>query len=173
MIRILNASYDDGYSLPYGGYPSRLPSTRDISNTFFGRYKSGERNITSKLITVFFAYWGEFISRDLIYTADGIGPCESFPIPIPNGDDFYDPKNLTNLTMNFCRTPPINGTGTNITNIREYANYATPWIDASHIYGVNQTWANALRTFKNGLMKTYFTKGPDGEIGRASCRERV
>jgi len=86
--------------------------------------------------------------------------CNPFLIPIPLGDPFYDVTGTGTATMNFCRTIWINGTGTSVSNRREFPNNVNSFLDAGTVYGSSTAVNTALRTFQNGMMKN--TTGPDG-----------
>ena len=63
--------------------------------------------------------------------------------------------------MTFCRLIPQNNTGTSTQNPRQFPNFITAWLDGSVVYGYENGRTNALRAFKNGLMKT--SPGVDGD----------
>jgi len=116
--------------------------------------------VTSNLLTFF----GQFMDHDLTFSQDtnDTGPvCNSFPIPIPKGDNFYDSGFTGTQTMRFCRLSLAAGTGTGTGNPANFPNIITSWIDASTVYGYTNDRTQALRAFKGGLMKT--SPGVDGD----------
>jgi len=160
-VRKVN-KYADGISIPYGGEPSTLPSARLVSNLIFNRpiphYLAAK---TTNALTFF----GQFIDHDIAltnfpntYDAD----CDHFPIPVPTGDQFFDPTAKGGVIMDFCKSDIVPGTGTNTSNPREFPNSDTGYLDLSQVYGNCQRDAYALRTFQGGLLKT--TNGIDGEL---------
>lgn len=68
---------------------------------------------------------------------------EQFNIAIPQGDRYFDPYNTGTATMNFHRSSDyvIDRNG-----IRQQQNTITTYIDASNVYGSDETTAKALRT---------------------------
>jgi len=152
--------YEDKIGIPTGGLQSKLPSPRNISNIIFNRILSGSRPESQKA-TALMTYMGQFIDHDITQTPT-TSPCEQFLLPIPKGDPIFDPAGTGTANMAFCRSTPLNGTGTSATNPRAYSNDINGYLDASVIYGLDNTTQRALRTLSGGLLKT--SKGPEGEL---------
>ena len=76
---------------------------------------------------------------------------ECFPIPVPNDDNFYGPRNVTCLefrrSVTFCGEKG---------GSKEQFNEVTHFIDASTVYGSEEEIAHELRTFVNGELKARF-----------------
>ena len=113
------------------------------------------------------AVWGQFLDHDITSTAsnrknDGstISCCseskslhpECFPISLDSGDSYYNSYNVT--CMNFVRSAP---SLTCCLGPRQQMNQVSSYIDGSVIYGVDFDTVISLRTFNNGLLKTYKT----------------
>jgi len=160
-LRKIN-KYQDGISIPYGGEPSTLPSPRLISNLI------SNRNIPHYLAaktTNALTFFGQFTDHDMALTNfphTYQASCDHFPIPVPTGDQFFDPKSEGGVIMDFCKSDFIAGTGTNTSNPRQFPNSDTGYLDLSQVYGNCQRDAYSLRAFQGGLLKT--TSGPDGEL---------
>lgn len=58
------------------------------------------------------------------------------------------------------RSLPLPGSGTNKQNPREHVNSATAWLDASALYGSTPEVLDALRSHKDGKLKSQ--RGKDG-----------
>ncbi|KAJ6655701.1 hypothetical protein lerEdw1_004754 [Lerista edwardsae] len=162
--RWLPAEYEDGLSLPkgfsanhlYHGHP--LPLVREVSNKIAA---TSNENITEdEGRSLAFMHWGQWVDHDLdlapmtetnIHNKEGecdtscryAPPC--FPIKIPPGDPRITKEGVC---MPFIRTAPIcNPT----TLIREQINAVTSYLDASLVYGNEDTLARALRNQSNSL----------------------
>ena len=137
LIRIANADYGDDISALAG---ANRPSPREISNTVLAQKKSV---YNYKLASDMLWQWGQFLDHD-IDLSEGIEPPEPAPIPIPAGDEFFDPNNTGSITMAFNRS--IYDLSTGINSPRQQLNELTGWIDASNVYGSDEERAIALRT---------------------------
>lgn len=89
--------------------------------------------------------WGQFVDHDIDLTS-GADPVEPAYIPIPAGDPYFDPENSGSMVMEFERSVYDPETGTGADNPRQQLNMITTWIDASNVYGSDETRATALRT---------------------------
>ncbi len=134
-------------------------SPREISNIVSDQTVStpSSRNLSSLVFS-----WGQFLDHDIDLTPEG--ETEISTIPIPSNDPLF-----TDM-IPFSRSEFLEGTGD--TTTREQMNIITSWIDASNVYGSEQTRADWLRTFEDGKLKTsagnllpYNTI--DGEAGSA------
>ena len=98
--------------------------------------------------------WGQFVDHDIDLTS-GADPVEPAYIPIPAGDPYFDPENSGSMVMEFERSVYDPETGTGADNPRQQLNMITTWIDASNVYGSDETRATALRTNDGtGKLKT-------------------
>lgn len=161
--RALNPDYCDGVSEPRCSLDgSPLASAREISITVHR-----PSYYTDPHFTVMLAVWGQFLDHDITATAgtqgqDGepIECCtklepkhpECFPVPLGNGDPYFDDYNIT--CMNFVRSAPA---PTNRLGPREQYNQASAFIDGSVVYGATEEKVNALRAFEDGKLKMFIT----------------
>ena len=145
LDRVGPAAYADGMSMPAGG--SR-PSARAVSNGIAAQTGS---IVNDRMLSDWVWQWGQFLDHDLDLT-DAASPAESFPIPVPMGDPFFDPFNTGTQTIPLSRSAydPVTGS----INARQQMNQITSWIDASNVYGSDMTRANALRTMSGGRLAT-------------------
>ncbi|OWY69773.1 hypothetical protein B7486_19210 [cyanobacterium TDX16] len=139
------AAYADGMSMPAGG--SR-PSARAVSNGIAAQTGS---MLNDRMLSDWVWQWGQFLDHDLDLT-DAASPAESFPIPVPMGDPFFDPFNTGTQTIGLSRSAYDPATGS--VDARQQMNQITSWIDASNVYGSDMTRANALRTMSGGRLAT-------------------
>jgi peroxidase len=119
----------------------------------------------------------EWIMHDVSYSADTVSPIrageppeigfegsdtteEYIDVPIPPGDEAFDPYGYGNRTFRVWRTKAVAGTGTSKENPREHENGATAWLDASALYGSTEDVARVLRSYKHGKLKAAI--GKDG-----------
>jgi hypothetical protein len=89
----------------------------------------------------FITVWGQFIDHDIVYTKEGK---ESWPIPVPKCDEFFDPHCHGDKVIDFERSD----------GDKDLTNIATAWIDASNIYGSTYEVNEVVRAWKHGLLKT-------------------
>ncbi|MGB1242456.1 MAG: peroxidase family protein, partial [Chitinophagales bacterium] len=117
------------------------PSPRAISNYLVAQPESvlSPRNLSSLVFT-----WGQFLDHDIDLTPEGHTEYE--PIQMPEDEPLFT------SSIPFFRSEIHEGTGE--INARQQTNLITSWIDASNVYGSEQTRANWLRTFTEGKLKT-------------------
>lgn len=141
LIRLADPAYEDGISSPAG---SNRPNPRTISNVVAAQDDPENRpNITDTTNMVF--QWGQFLDHDIDLTE---GKDESFPIIVPEGDEFFESGSEIPLERSiFDKT-------TGIDNPRQQINEITAWIDASNVYGSDKKRAKFLREGKCGRLKT-------------------
>jgi len=138
LRRVAPAAYADDIAAPAG--PSR-PNPRALSNTILAQPElRSERMGVSDI----FWLWGQFIDHDISLTEVN-EPLESFPLPIPQGDSWFDPDGTGHREMAFERSAWDPTTGTGADNPRQQTNVITTWIDASQVYGSDPVRAAALR----------------------------
>lgn len=109
-----------------------------------------ETKINDRGLTDMLWQWGQFLDHDITLT-EAAEPHEPLPIAIPTGDEFFDPGSSGAKSIVFNRSEFEIDTET---GNRMQTNRITSFIDASNVYGSDQNRANALRTFKNGKLKT-------------------
>ncbi len=147
LLRVATAAYADGISTVGG---ESRPSARVISNALAAQ---GELNIPSdRMLSAMVYAWGQFIDHDLGLT-DTNGT-ELLSIPVPTGDEFFDPFGTGTQAINTTRSVYDFTTGTSTSNPREQTSSLTSWIDGSMIYGVDAATSASLRSFVGGAMKT-------------------
>ncbi|MDN3567330.1 peroxidase family protein [Paeniroseomonas aquatica] len=140
FIRIGEAHYADGISVPLGG-----PNPRTISNLVVGEGDAVVAN-DQGLSGMMYA-WGQFIDHDLTRsTGDGVN---SIAITVPNGDPIYADGTFIPLTR--AVQDPSSGAGTGTPAIA--INRNSGWLDGSMVYGSDSVTAAALR-LADGHMAT-------------------
>ncbi len=97
------------------------------------------RNLSSLVFT-----WGQFLDHDIDLTPEG--ETEYVPILLSANEPLFTQP------IPFLRSEPFPNSGVN--GPREQENIITSWIDASQVYGSEETRAMWLRTFTEGKLKT-------------------
>ncbi len=145
LRRRVPADYADGISKPAG---ANRKSARSISNYMCNQNKSlpNERQMSSMVWQ-----WGQFLDHDIDLT-ESADPLESFPIPVPTADRYFDPFGGGGQTIDFFRSEYRSNLLP--TSPREQVNSITSWVDGSNVYGSDDDTAKSLRTLRGGLMKT-------------------
>ncbi|XP_032057022.1 eosinophil peroxidase-like [Aythya fuligula] len=157
FVRWLPAAYEDGVSVPrgvsegklYNGFP--LPLVRRVSNELA---RTGNENVTQdQELSLFFMHWGQWVSHDIdLAPSSGAGAnpdlhCETdctfkspcFPIKFPPDD----PRVLrSNSCMPFIQSASVCNSRT---FTREQINAVSSFIDASMVYGSEDSVAKSLR----------------------------
>ncbi|UTW54258.1 peroxidase family protein [Kordiimonas sp. SCSIO 12610] len=148
LLRLAPVAYSDGISTLAG---ENRKSAREISNIVVAQ--SGSIPNTNRL-SDYLWQWGQFLDHDIDLT-EGIDPPEPANIAVPSGDPFFDLEGTGTVEIAFNRSLYDLSTGTDFNTPREQENEITAWIDASNVYGSDQTRANALRTLDDtGRLKT-------------------
>jgi hypothetical protein len=138
--------YGDGFASPAG---QNRPGPREVSN-IIGAQSASTMNDAG--LSDLHTFWGQFLDHDLDLTPGGTG--ESFPIPIPTGDPWFDPQWTGEAALPFERSLFDEKTGTPGVP-RQQINVLTSYIDASMVYGSDAERATALRTLDGtGRLKT-------------------
>ncbi len=133
FVRLTPSDYADGVSAPSG---AARPSARVVSNAVAAQTVSvPNRKGASDMLW----QWGQFLDHDLDETPSA-DPEESFPIPVPAGDAYFDPTNSGTVTMGLSRSAHVEVNG-----VRQQKSALTAWIDASQVYGSDATRAAGLR----------------------------
>jgi hypothetical protein len=96
--------------------------------------------------------WGQFIDHDITLSPED--PAQPMSIPIPKGDQYFDPDNTGVVSLHTLRSVYDHTSGTSIDNPRRFPNEITAFVDGSGVYGSDMERANYLRSFKHGKLKT-------------------
>jgi len=144
LLRVLPPAYP---SAP-GDTPARWdgPSVREVSNAL-----SAQDALTpnSQGISDYLWQWGQFLDHDIDESPIASG--EALDIPVPPGDEWFDPKNTGTQVIGMERSSfEIGPEG-----VREQLNAITSFIDASGVYGSDEARAQWLRAHDGtGMLKT-------------------
>ena len=146
LLRITTIDYADKMDAPAG---SNRPSAREISNICNAQYESKPNKARA---SDFLWQWGQFLDHDIDLTPT-LDPPETFDIPVPEGDPYFDPFNTGNITIPLDRSfyTVVNG-------VRQQINAITAYIDASNVYGADFQRALELRTL-DGTGRLRMSKG--------------
>jgi hypothetical protein len=144
LARLAGHMYEDFISTPSGGH---RPSARAISNAVSDQSVTG---LNSDGLSDFVWLWGQFVDHDIDLT-EAASPAEPFNIAVPRGDRFFDPASTGSQTIGLSRSAWKSGSGTSRSNPRRQMNSITAWIDASNVYGSDETRASALRAGRGRL----------------------
>lgn len=133
MLRTGRVAYADGLSAPAG---DDRPSARVVSNQIVAQ---SESILNEKRASDFVWQWGQFVDHDIDETpiAD---PSEPFDILVPADDPWFDPTGSGVVTIPLDRSAYAT-----IDGVRMQFNAITAYIDASNVYGAEETRASALR----------------------------
>ncbi|MFT5078135.1 MAG: peroxidase [Planctomycetota bacterium] len=137
--------YSDGISEP-GGLDRANPRT--VSNAL----GSQEEFMPNELdLSDFIWGWGQFIDHDVNLNDDA--PLEPFDIDIPSCDPMFDPMCEGDRKMRMFRSKNDLTTGTSTADPRRHINDVTSYIDASTVYGSDETRSDWLRSNSDGKLK--------------------
>lgn len=139
-------AYSDGVSLPNG---QDRPNPRRISNQLFEQL---EAIYDGHNLTDYTWVFGQFIDHDI--TLIGDSHTEPAFISVPACDPVFDPTCTGNSLIMMMRSQPLEGTGTDQSNPRQFGNNITAYLDGSAVYGSDVERASWLRTFEDGKLKT-------------------
>lgn len=144
---VIPLSYSDGISAPNG---ADRPNPRTISNDLFSQLEAiyDGHNLTD-YTTVF----AQFVEHEVSLIEDSE---ETISIPVPPCDPVFDPTCTGRSEIPMQRSRPLEGSGTDVSNPRQFANEISAYIDGSAVYGSDPERAAWLRTFSNGKLKTSF-----------------
>ena len=135
LTRLTEIGYTDGIS-SLGGVDR--PNPRYISNHMFAQTESIlDKHNLSDFVWVF----GQFIDHDISLVEND--PTEPLFIEIPDDDKVFTPGSSP---MTMFRSSAMAGTGDGPENPRNYVNGITAFIDASAVYGSDESRAGWLRT---------------------------
>lgn len=90
--------------------------------------------------------WGQFIDHDFALTTHNNGAPANVVIPLDDPDDVMVQSNCPMIPLTRSDIDPDLPT-------REQMNVITAFLDASMVYGSDETRANALRSFADGKLK--------------------
>lgn len=148
LLRTAPSDYGDTVSTPSG---ATRPSARLVSNTLCAQANPMPSPIGA---TDFVWQWGQFVDHDLDL-AEIADPVESFAIPVPQGDPFFDPNNTGTQVIGLNRAAYDSMSGTDPANPRQQTTFITAFIDASNVYGSDPVRAAAVRLNDgSGKLKT-------------------
>ena len=142
LLRLTSIDYADGISEPRGG--TGAVSARVISNEIAAQ-STDIRN--ARGLSDMFWTWGQFIDHDIDLT-DNATPTDAFDIVVPTGDPYFDPHATGTQVIGFNRSVSDSGSSP-----RQQLNQITAYLDASNVYGSDQTRANTIRAFSGGLLR--------------------
>ena len=137
QLRIAPNSYRARVSRPVAS----RPNPRTVSNLVSAQ-RDPEPNPSGASDIIW--QWGQFLDHDIVLSPDNTA--DPFPIRVPRGDPVFDPEGTGGATIGFNRSAYDPSTGTGRLNPRRQTNATTAFIDASHIYGSQESRALALRT---------------------------
>ncbi|CAE1319995.1 DUOX [Acanthosepion pharaonis] len=148
MLFPLPTAYEDMTYLPSG---SERPNARSLSNDLF----TGQTGLPSNNNwTSLFAHFGKFVSMEISHTLDSACPTEILQVPIFGGDPDFDDNATIEDHIPYERIAYDIHSGLSPNNPRRQVNLATSLIDASVVYGNSEVWANALRDWHTGKLKS-------------------
>jgi hypothetical protein len=133
FARMTPVDYADGISV---ARLSGRPNPRTIG---LGLFRQTAPLPNDRLLSGYVYAFGNFISHDMQNTVSGTS--ETIPFVIPSDDDIYAP----NQTVRLPRSVFDPATGTGRDNPRQQINFASAFIDASHVYGSDANTASVLR----------------------------
>lgn len=140
-------AFGNGFSSPAG---QNRQNPRRLSNFLASQPQSMPSTLGLSDFTWVF---GQLIDHEFALVHDS--PQEPFPILVNFPDPQFNPGGvLPAVVMPMARSQSIPGTGTEPGNPRRFPNAISAFFDASMIYGSDSTWADWLRTFEDGKMKT-------------------
>ena len=143
LLRQSPAGYADTTNSPSG---ANRPNPREISNACAAQSGTIPNSVDA---TDYFWQWGQFLDHDISLTPEA-DPAQSFDVDVPAGDPWFDPFNTGTQVMPLHRS-----SYRFIDGVREQLNDITAYIDASNVYGSDDTRADELRTLDGtGRLKT-------------------
>ncbi len=144
LIRMVEVAYADNVREPAG---EGLASARAISNACVAQADSVPNAVGA---SDYLWMWGQFLDHDIDLT-ESAHPTEAFDIDVPAADPHFDPTGTGTQVIPLNRSHyEVDGDG-----VRQQVNDITAYIDASNVYGSDETRAYALRTLDGtGRLKT-------------------
>ena len=172
FARVIPAQYEDGYAslrgelqqaelsreiLPAGPFLPPNPSARHISSTVILNKTNDEIPFTHILMQ-----WGQFLDHDLDLGPELEEECEDclvteicVPIPVSELDKAFGAETPNKgKCLPFRRSIPSCPTDPPLSfSPREQINDLTSFIDGSMVYGSNDIIGDAVREFRDGLLR--------------------
>ena len=151
--RKLVTAYEDVAGFKPSGH--LRPNARTVSRGLMsGPSGHGSYRKRSALMTFF----GQQVVEEVLDTqVSGCTP-EYFNIPIPAGDDLFDPMGNGDVFIPLLRSRYAAATGNAPNNPRQQINLITPFFDGNLLYGENKFVADGLRSFHHGFLQTNDTQ---------------
>jgi hypothetical protein len=134
FLRQTPVDYADGRGAPAG---ASRPGARLVSNLCF---LQRQPRPAAARATSFLWQWGLLLDHDLDL-APVAAPLAPFPIPVPEGDPYFDPEGLGDRVIPFSRSA-----FQMVEGVRQQANIVSAYIDASAVYGSDPRRARRLKT---------------------------
>lgn len=165
-------------SFVYGrtGEPAQdLPNPRVISNLVSVQSGPMPNDVGA---TDMVWQWGQFLDHDISLSPEA-SPREAIPVAIPAGDPVFDPFHSGQSTMPFNRSAYDPATGAGPDEPREQVNVITAFIDASNVYGSDESrirtlrandGTGRLRSSRNGRFLLYNDAGLENDRGNTLQR---
>lgn len=151
LLRCAPIAYADNISEP-AERGTANPNPREISNLVVAE---GQKRPSKQRLSDITWLFGQFLDHEIDLTRD---TGAAFNIEVSAGD----PSLPAGGTIPLNRSNFVEGTGTDVGNPRQQINEISSFIDATNVYGASKERADALRTFKNGLLRTEY--GCDGPL---------
>lgn len=145
--RVGSNDYLDGISEPAA--PSRA-NPRLISNYIFEQQERVDNQLN---LSDYVWAFGQFLDHDISLVHNNAD--EFHPIPVISEESYFEVGDL--IVMD--RSEGALGTGTDISNPREYTNAITSFIDGSNVYGSDESRANWLRDPNSNIGKLKVSDG--------------
>jgi peroxidase len=143
QLRLTSIDYADGTDAPSG---ANRASARAVSNAVAAQVGS---IVSDRGASDYLWQWGQFVDHDIDETP-AADPAEAFNIAVPAGDPDFDPQGTGTVEIGMSRSDYEHEDG-----VRQQLNVITSYIDASNVYGSDETRAFALRTLDGtGRLKT-------------------
>ena len=140
VVLVSDPVFSDGISAPAG---IDRPNPRVLSNMIFNQRELAHDPLG---LSAYVWAWGQFIDHDITLSPNH--ESEIFPIPVPQGDIYFDPNFTGEEQIMMMRSDYIKNTGTGVDNPRRFYNATTAFIDGSAVYGSDEEIANWLRTLR-------------------------
>jgi len=147
IVRVTSNGYSDGIDTPTG---LNRPNPRHISNVLFAQ---SELINDPQGLSDFTWVFGQFIDHDITLFHDSEDPSDFYPIPVPAGDQHFDPHGTGEVIIPLMRNAHDPKTGTSPDNPRTPKNNISAFIDGSGIYGSDEYRAFWVRSLKDGKLK--------------------
>lgn len=140
LLRFTKPSYYGSGNIPSG---QDRPNPRLISNLVC-QDSEGTAMVSPNKLSNYMWAWGQFLDHEIDLTPEIED--EKIPIPVPDAPGTF---------IDFKRSVYDTTTGTSLHNPRQQINVLSAFVDASNVYGADDTRATVLRTMDGtGRMKT-------------------